>query len=57
MACPAPPLIKLSIADNIITLFLYFVLQTEIKQLLVLITSFVLIKELFFKILTNLLFL
>ena len=45
MAWPAPPLIKLSIADKIITLFLYLVLQITIEQLFVLITSFVLNKD------------
>jgi len=42
MACPDPPFIKLSIVDKIISLFLYLVLQTDIKQLFVLITSLVL---------------
>jgi DNA-binding transcriptional MerR regulator len=47
------PLIKLSIEDKITILFLFFVAQTDTRHLLVLITSFVLIKVLFFKILTK----
>ena len=38
MACPPAPLIKLSIADIIRILFVYFNLQTLISQKLVLIT-------------------
>ena len=50
---PAPPLIRLSIAESIINLFLYLVLQTDMRQLFVPITSFVLIKLSGFKILTK----
>ena len=42
MACPDPPFIKLSMVDKIISLFLYLVLQTDIKQSFVFITSLVL---------------
>ena len=56
IACPAPPLIKLSIAERIIILFLYLDLHTDMRQLFVLITSFVLIKVSAFKILTKMIF-
>ena len=49
--------VQLSIDDNIITLFLYLDLHTDILQLFVLITSFVLIKEFIFAIFTKFFFL